>query len=147
MNDSTSAISISNYHKFAIEWAAVGQVLDRNATCRDSTDIPYCDMPENRATVEQFCHVIIDGNGPFAECHSYTAPRLAYRKCVMMGCLHRGNWTHACFTIRSYKRECQRCNKTHFLTIVPNCCKHSFGIIQRESVLVVSICRSTVQCS
>ena len=126
VNDSTSAISISNVHKFGLQWTAVSRerlILLRNDDCRDPTDVSYCELPNQRTNVERFCHVIIDPKGPFAECHPYTAPGLAYRKCVLIGCLHRGNKTKACSTIRSYQIQCQQCNKKFYSAIVPECCK------------------------
>ena len=126
VNDSTSAISISNVHKFGLQWAAVGRerlILRRNEDCRDPIDVSYCEFPEHRANVERFCHVIIDPKGPFAECHPYTAPGLAYKKCVLMGCLHCGNRTDSCSAIRSYQIQCQQCNKKFHSVIVAECCK------------------------
>ena len=126
VDDNLSAISFSTYQQFGISWAAVGQerlILDNDDTCRDLIEPPYCDeLPEHRTRVEEFCHVLIDPRGPFADCHLYTDPDFAYKQCVMAGCLHRGSRTHTCSMIRSYQLECQRCSKKFFSKIVPECC-------------------------
>ena len=77
VNDSTSAISISKFHKFGLQLAAIGRgrlILRRNEDCRDLIDVSYGELPEHRANVERFCHVFVDPKGPFADCHPYTVP-------------------------------------------------------------------------
>ena len=126
--------SFSTYQKFGISWSAVGQerlILDNDDTCHDTIEPSYCDeLPEHRTKVEEFCNVLIDPEGPFADCRSYTDPDFAYKQCVMTGCLHRGNRTHTCSMIRSHQLECQRCNIKFLNEIaVPECREFYSSII------------------
>ena len=121
---STSARSVSNYHIFGKSWAALNQrrlILDPTNTCRDLQEVPFCDQnPENKRQVEEFCDIILHPKGPFAECHSHTSPHTAYTQCVLDGCLHKGKRASICPSIRSYQKQCQKCDKQLSL-IVPEC--------------------------
>ena len=121
---STSARSVSNYHIFGKSWAAPNQrrlTLDPAIACRDPQEVPFCDQnPENKRHVEEFCDIILDPKGPFANCHAHTRPHNAYTQCVLDGCLHKGNRASICPSIRSYQTRCQKCNKQLSL-IVPEC--------------------------
>ena len=151
VNEYPTAISFSTYQQFGISWAAVGQerlILDNDDTCRDSIEPLYCDeLPEHRTRVEEYCHLLIDPKGPFADCHSYTDSNFAYKKCVMAGCLHRGSRTHTCSMIRSYQLECQRCNKKFFGETVPECREFIFlcySLINSMTSCILSNCRYTL---
>ena len=89
---STSARSVSNYHIFGKSWAALNQrrlTLDPTIACRDPQQVPFCDQNlENKRQVEEFCDIILDPKGPFANCHAHTSPHNAYTQCVLDGCLH-----------------------------------------------------------
>ena len=122
---SIPSISISDYNTFGSVWTLLGNdrlILKPEDTCQDSFVIPYCEQNvENRKKIEEFCDVIRDASGPFADCHSFNPPRTAYEKCVESGCLHHGKRLLTCSVINSYRTECQKRDQKFVDTIVPEC--------------------------
>ncbi|XP_041649020.1 IgGFc-binding protein isoform X2 [Cheilinus undulatus] len=94
-----------NKLEFVHSWRSQGA-----ETCRDkcSSRLKHCPAEAQKLFEgSDFCGVLLNELGPFAECASVLSPKHYFHNCVVDTCSYNGHFTALCSSIASYAAACQ----------------------------------------
>lgn len=92
-----------NRLEFAHSWRPLGAEACRS-NC--SSRLKRCPVEAERL-FEDFCGVLLNELGPFADCASVLSPKHYFHSCVADSCSYDGHYSALCNSIVSYAAACQ----------------------------------------
>lgn len=94
-----------NWQEFAHSWVSEG-----SEACEPKCSPRLKHCPEAAKKLfegSDFCEVLVNELGPFADCASVLSPKLYFHSCVTDSCTHGGHYSALCSSIASYAAACQ----------------------------------------
>ncbi|XP_035490491.2 zonadhesin, like isoform X3 [Scophthalmus maximus] len=93
----------NNVNDFGHSWNT-----DPECNKKPNTTVPECDEEEQELYESSgYCGILLDKNGPFAECHPKVNPNNYFRDCLFDLCELDGAKPILCEAIEAYVNECQ----------------------------------------
>ncbi|XP_077431132.1 IgGFc-binding protein-like isoform X2 [Vanacampus margaritifer] len=102
MPDGTMA---QNTLQFAHSWRLGGPMACRSR-CTSKPKICPADL-QKRFEGTEFCGVLTDQRGPFAQCALVLSPKMYYHNCLEDTCFYGGHYLALCNSIAAYAAACQ----------------------------------------
>ncbi|XP_043926711.1 IgGFc-binding protein-like [Protopterus annectens] len=95
---------VQDVNDFGMSW----MVKDNEWNCSaDPPPPPEPCPPSLEQAAAEHCKIVLDSNGPFAECHWHIPPQLYFDSCVYDQCATNGSSEQLCNALESYVAACE----------------------------------------